>query len=153
MMDEALLGEQQKNTHYNMADNKHIEKFLTFSVQHRISQSHLHIVLAMLPDLFIFLSLVQSQIVVSVHSAFRQTHQWQIQNTSRFQFKIRKGTGEPHLLNKKTRQPRIMRQKHSQDVKLRTDTQRCSDTVCLHIKMPRERQSRHRAQKRARLWN
>lgn len=54
MMDEALLGEQQKNTHYNMADNKHIEKFLTFSVQHRISQSHLHIVLAMLPDFFLF---------------------------------------------------------------------------------------------------
>lgn len=54
MMDEALLGEQQKNTHYNMTDNKHIEKFLTFSVQHRISQSHLHIVLAMLPDSFFF---------------------------------------------------------------------------------------------------
>lgn len=58
MMDEALLGEQQKNTHYNMADNKHIEKFLTFSVQHRISQSHLHIVLAMLPDFFYFFSVI-----------------------------------------------------------------------------------------------
>lgn len=66
MMDEALLGEQQKNTHYNMTDNKHIEKFLTFSVQHRISQSHLHIVLAMLPDFILFfLSLVQTQIVAA----------------------------------------------------------------------------------------
>lgn len=35
--------------------DKHIKKFVTFSVQHQISQSYLHIVLAMLPVCFFFI--------------------------------------------------------------------------------------------------
>lgn len=45
-----FLVQQQKYKHNNAIDKKHTKTFLTFSVQHQISQSHLHIVLAMLLD-------------------------------------------------------------------------------------------------------
>lgn len=134
MMAEALVGQQQKNRHHNRKDNKHIQKFLSLYVN---SQCGLIFCFTFIgpksncgcrpepQSVFTVLSDKPTSGEYKMHPSFNST--W---------LKTREGTAELLLLNKKTGQPRtVQRKKHSQDDMLTADTQGCSDTVCLHIKM------------------